>query len=55
MQTGNTQGRVALESISFTALGSAWSRFVFPAVLHSYSNCGEMLPDNPNKGDKWKK
>jgi hypothetical protein len=49
------QSRVALESISFTALGSAWSRFVFPAVLHSYSNGGFMLSVNPNKGDKWKK
>jgi|GEM_PF-3255661 hypothetical protein len=55
MQTGLWQNRLVLESISFTTLGSAWSRFVFPAVPHSHSDRGLMLPVNPNKGEKWKK
>jgi len=55
VQTGLWQNRLVLESISFTTLGSAWSRFVFPAVPLSHSDRGFMLPVNPNKGEKWKK
>ena len=55
MQLGDIQSTVALSSLSFTALGSFWSRFVFPAVLSAPQVDGKMLSVNPNKVDKWKK